>query len=84
MADRAPMDRICDANFLVIRYVYRQGWFFSLFKFLFGGFVYLIVLVFALASPFSPRSYCHEKNDLLLFALSASSASVFVASEHRV
>src|SRR5215216_1916723 len=38
--------------FLSIRYVYRQGWFFSLFKFLFGGFVYLIVLVIALAITF--------------------------------
>src|SRR5207302_9236698 len=38
--------------FLSIRYVCRQGWFFSVFKFLFGGFVYLIVLVFALAITF--------------------------------
>ena len=38
--------------FLSIRYVYRQGWFFSVFKFLFGGFVYLLVLVFALAITF--------------------------------
>ena len=38
--------------FLSIRYVYRQGWFFSIFKFLFGGFVYLIVLVLALAITF--------------------------------
>jgi len=38
--------------FLSIRYVYRQGWFFSLFKFLFGGFVYLMVLIFALAITF--------------------------------
>jgi uncharacterized protein DUF3667 len=38
--------------FLSIRYVYRQGWFFSVFKFLFGGFVYLVVLVFALAITF--------------------------------
>jgi hypothetical protein len=38
--------------FLSIRYVYRQGWFFSIFKFLFGGFIYLIVLVFALAITF--------------------------------
>jgi len=38
--------------FLSIRYVYRQGWFFSVFKFLFGGFVYLIVLVLALAVTF--------------------------------
>jgi hypothetical protein len=37
---------------LSIRYVYRQGWFFSVFKFLFGGFVYLMVLVFALAATF--------------------------------
>jgi hypothetical protein len=38
--------------FLSIRYVYRQGWFISIFKFLFGGFVYLMVLVFALAATF--------------------------------
>jgi ribosomal protein L32 len=38
--------------FLSIRYVYRQGWFISLFKFLFGGFVYLMVLVIALAITF--------------------------------
>src|SRR5215475_2013672 len=38
--------------FLSIRYVYRQGWFWSIFKFLFGGFVYLMVLVFALAITF--------------------------------
>jgi len=38
--------------FLSIRRVYRQGWFFSIFKFLFGGFVYLIVLVAALAATF--------------------------------
>ncbi len=38
--------------FLSIRYVYRQGWFFSIFKFLFGGFVYLIVLLAALAVTF--------------------------------
>src|SRR5437762_7075916 len=38
--------------FLSIRYVYRQGWFISIFKFLFGGFVYLIVLVLALAVTF--------------------------------
>ena len=37
---------------LSIRYVYRQGWFFSVFKFFFGGFVYLIVLVIALAATF--------------------------------
>jgi hypothetical protein len=38
--------------FLSIRRVYRQGWFISVFKFLFGGFAYLIVLVFALAVTF--------------------------------
>jgi hypothetical protein len=38
--------------FLSIRYVYRQGWFFSIFKFLSGGFVYLMVLVFAFAITF--------------------------------
>ncbi|HZR05668.1 MAG TPA: DUF3667 domain-containing protein [Candidatus Udaeobacter sp.] len=38
--------------FLSIRCVYRQGWFISMFKFLFGGFAYLIVLVFALAVTF--------------------------------
>ena len=38
--------------FLSILYVYRQGWFFSMFKFLFGGFVYLMVLLFALAITF--------------------------------
>jgi ribosomal protein L32 len=38
--------------FLSIRYVYRQGWLLSVFKFLFGGFVYLLVLVFALAITF--------------------------------
>ena len=38
--------------FLSIRRVYRQGWFISIFKFLFGGFVYLIVLVVALAVTF--------------------------------
>jgi hypothetical protein len=38
--------------FLSIRRVYRQGWFISILKFLFGGFVYLIVLVAALATTF--------------------------------
>jgi hypothetical protein len=38
--------------FLSIRFVYRQGWFLSIFKFLFGGFVYLMVLIFALAITF--------------------------------
>jgi len=32
-----------------IRRVYRQGWFMSVFKFLFGGIIYLIVLFLALA-----------------------------------
>src|SRR6266498_3445634 len=38
--------------FLSIRRVYRQGWFISIFKFFFGGLVYLIVLVVALAVTF--------------------------------
>ena len=38
--------------FLSIRRVYRQGWFISIFKFFFGGFVYLIVLAVALAATF--------------------------------
>jgi len=38
--------------FLSIRRVYRQGWFTSVFKFLFGGFAYLIVLAIALATTF--------------------------------
>jgi hypothetical protein len=38
--------------FLSIRHVYRQGWFWSIFKFFFGGFVYLMVLLFALAITF--------------------------------
>jgi hypothetical protein len=38
--------------FLSIRRVYRQGWFISIFKFFFGGFVYLMVLVLALAATF--------------------------------
>jgi hypothetical protein len=38
--------------FLSIRKVYRQGWFMSIFKFLFGGFVYLIVLFCALLITF--------------------------------
>src|SRR5213082_2621131 len=38
--------------FLSIRRVYRQGWFISIFKLLFGGFAYLIVLVLALAVTF--------------------------------
>jgi hypothetical protein len=38
--------------FLSIRRVYRQGWFISTFKFLFGGFIYLLVLVAAVAATF--------------------------------
>jgi len=38
--------------FLSIRRVYRQGWFISIFKFFFGGLIYLIVLVAALAATF--------------------------------
>src|SRR5262249_20829668 len=37
---------------LSIRYVYRQGWFISTFKFFVGGFIYLIVLFLALAATF--------------------------------
>jgi hypothetical protein len=37
---------------LSIRRVYRQGWFFSIFKFFVGGFVYLFVLCLALAATF--------------------------------
>jgi hypothetical protein len=38
--------------FLSIRRVYRQGWFFTVFKFFLGGFAYLIVLTLALATTF--------------------------------
>ena len=38
--------------FLSIRRVYRQGWFFTIFKFFAGGFVYLVVLLMALAATF--------------------------------
>jgi hypothetical protein len=38
--------------FLSIRRVYRQGWFFTIFKFFAGGLVYLIVLCMALAATF--------------------------------
>src|SRR5437667_12514893 len=38
--------------FLSIRRVYRQGWFITIFKFLFGGLVYLIVIGAALAATF--------------------------------
>jgi Protein of unknown function (DUF3667) len=38
--------------FLSIRRVYRQGWFMSTFKFLVGGFAYMIVLFLALAATF--------------------------------
>ena len=38
--------------FLSIRRVYRQGWFFSIFKFFVGGLAYLIVLSVALAATF--------------------------------
>jgi Protein of unknown function (DUF3667) len=37
---------------LSIRRVYRQGWFMSIFKFLFGGVIYLIVLCLALGATF--------------------------------
>lgn len=38
--------------FLSIRRVYRQGWFFSIFKFFVGGMVYLTVLSIAIAVTF--------------------------------
>src|SRR5262249_55125030 len=38
--------------FLSIRSVYCQGWFVSIFKFLFGGFVYFMVLVAAFVATF--------------------------------
>ena len=38
--------------FLSIRRVYRQGWFFSVFKFFVGGFIYLMVLFVGLAATF--------------------------------
>jgi hypothetical protein len=38
--------------FLSIRRVYRQGWFFSIFKFFVGGVAYLVVLFAALATTF--------------------------------
>ena len=38
--------------FLSIRRVYRQGWFVTVFKFVAGGFVYLVVLCVALAATF--------------------------------
>ncbi len=38
--------------FLSIRRVYRQGWFITIFKFFFGGLVYLIVIGAALAATF--------------------------------
>ena len=38
--------------FLSIRRVYRQGWFLSIFKFLLGGLVYLLVLSLALVTTF--------------------------------
>jgi uncharacterized protein DUF3667 len=36
--------------FLSIRRVYRQGWFMTMLKFLFGGLVYCVILVFAVAA----------------------------------
>jgi hypothetical protein len=38
--------------FLSIRRVYRQSWFFSIFKFFVGGLAYLVVLGVALAVTF--------------------------------
>ena len=36
--------------FLSVRRVYGQGWFFTVLKFVFGGLVYLVILVFAVAA----------------------------------
>ena len=36
--------------FLSIRRVYGQGWFMTLVKFLFGGFVYFVILVIAVST----------------------------------
>ena len=36
--------------FLSIRRVYGQGWFFTTLKFLLGGIVYFVILVFAVAA----------------------------------
>ena len=36
--------------FLSIRRVYGQGWFMTLIKFLFGGLVYCVILIFAVAA----------------------------------
>jgi len=36
--------------FLSIRRVYKQGWFMTLVKFLFGGLVYCVILIFAVAA----------------------------------
>jgi len=40
------------ANLPVDPPVYRQGWFFTIFKFFVGGFVYLIVLCMGLVATF--------------------------------
>ena len=36
--------------FLSIRRVYKQGWFMTMVKFLFGGFVYFVILVLAVGA----------------------------------
>jgi hypothetical protein len=36
--------------FISIRRVYRQGWFMSLFKFAFGGLIYLFVIALAVGT----------------------------------
>jgi hypothetical protein len=36
--------------FRSIRHVYKQGWFFTMVKFLFGGFVYFMILVLAVVA----------------------------------
>ena len=36
--------------FLSIRRVYGQGWFFTTFKFLLGGLIYFVILIFGVAA----------------------------------
>ena len=66
--------------FLSIRRVYRQGWFISIFKFLFGGFVYLMVLVTgARRDLFSYSRITMRKMIFFAFALAGLSATAFPA-----
>ena len=48
--------------FLSIRRVYRQGWFFSIFKFFVGGFIYLIVLCVSARRHFPDHAGVAMKN----------------------